>query len=203
MAVSFERYGRLYYLDPGEPTIHVGDRVLVPTDAGPEVAECVWAPEWVEEDVGWSTAASAPASPDDAAAGTGRSTTVGGGPRPSWSRQAADQEARPADEGGRQSTTSTRPAFDEMVVIYFTAPHRVDFRSLVGELARSLRRPDRPAPGRLPGRGPAVTAGIGQLRPRPVLRHVPQGLRAGQSADGQGSRTCRPTRCGSRAPAAG
>ena len=24
----------------------VGDRVLVPTESGPEVAECVWAPEW-------------------------------------------------------------------------------------------------------------------------------------------------------------
>ena len=50
MAVSFERYGRLYYLDPGERDYSVGDRVLVPTDSGPEVAECVWAPEWVDED---------------------------------------------------------------------------------------------------------------------------------------------------------
>ena len=47
MAVWFERYGRLYYLDPGEANYRVGDRVLVPTDSGPEVAECVWAPEWV------------------------------------------------------------------------------------------------------------------------------------------------------------
>ena len=29
--------------------------------------------------------------------------------------------------------------FDQLVVIYFTAPQRVDFRVLVGELARSLR----------------------------------------------------------------
>ena len=29
--------------------------------------------------------------------------------------------------------------FDQMVVVYFTAPQRVDFRVLVGELARSLR----------------------------------------------------------------
>ena len=39
MAVSFERYGRLYYLDPGERDYSVGDRVLVPTDSGSEVAE--------------------------------------------------------------------------------------------------------------------------------------------------------------------
>src|SRR6187455_2816223 len=49
MAVSFERYGRLYYLDPGERSYAVGDRVLVPTESGPEVAECVWAPEWVDD----------------------------------------------------------------------------------------------------------------------------------------------------------
>jgi len=52
MAVSFERYGRLYYLDPGPHSPSVGDKVLVPTDSGPEVAECIWAPQWVSEDVG-------------------------------------------------------------------------------------------------------------------------------------------------------
>src|SRR5258705_10032332 len=49
-AVSFNRYGRLYYLNPGELAINVGDKVLVPTDDGPEVAECVWAPQWVSEE---------------------------------------------------------------------------------------------------------------------------------------------------------
>jgi hypothetical protein len=49
-AVSFNRYGRLYYLDPGEFAPQVGDRVLVPTDDGPEVAECVWAAQWVDEE---------------------------------------------------------------------------------------------------------------------------------------------------------
>ncbi|MCW2640473.1 MAG: hypothetical protein JWP76_2779, partial [Dactylosporangium sp.] len=49
-AVSFNRYGRLYYFDPGSFSPGVGDRVLVPTDDGPEVAECVWAAQWVSED---------------------------------------------------------------------------------------------------------------------------------------------------------
>src|SRR3954469_7047777 len=49
-AVSFNRYGRLYYLDPGDLRPVVGDRVLVPTDDGPEVAECVWAAQWVSEE---------------------------------------------------------------------------------------------------------------------------------------------------------
>ncbi len=51
-AVSFTRYGRLYYLDAGGHSPSVGDKVLVPTDDGPEVAECVWAPQWVSEDTG-------------------------------------------------------------------------------------------------------------------------------------------------------
>jgi len=51
MAVSFERYGRLYYLDPGGYQPKIGDKVLVPTDSGPRVAECVWAPQWMSEDV--------------------------------------------------------------------------------------------------------------------------------------------------------
>ena len=52
MAVSFERHGRLYYLDPGPYSPAIGDKVLVPTDSGPEVAECVWAPQWISDDVG-------------------------------------------------------------------------------------------------------------------------------------------------------
>src|ERR1700747_2481580 len=52
MAVSFERSGRLYYLDPGTYTPAVGDKVLVPTDSGPEVAECIWAPQYVDDEIG-------------------------------------------------------------------------------------------------------------------------------------------------------
>ena len=52
MAVSFQRSGRLYYLDPGSHQVSVGTKVLVPTDAGPEVAECVWAPQWVDDEIG-------------------------------------------------------------------------------------------------------------------------------------------------------
>ncbi len=51
MAVSFTRYGRLYYLDPGQHSPKVGDKVLVPTESGAEVAECIWAPQYVSEDV--------------------------------------------------------------------------------------------------------------------------------------------------------
>src|SRR5919202_1144830 len=110
-AVSFNRYGRLYYLDPGEFRPSVGDRVLVPTDDGPEVAECVWAPQWVDED-------------------------TSGFPRVAG---IADEHDLPmkvvavdhvVEHGGTGAARTT---------IYFTAPHRVDFRSLVRDLGATLR----------------------------------------------------------------
>src|ERR1700754_3706379 len=65
MAVSFERYGRLYYLDPGGHEPKIGDKVLVPTDGGPEVAECVWAPQWMSEDVDGLPVGAGPATAHD------------------------------------------------------------------------------------------------------------------------------------------
>ena len=67
MAVSFERYGRLYYLDPGGHEPKIGDKVLVPTDGGPEIAECVWAPQWMSEDVEGLPVCGGPADSDDLA----------------------------------------------------------------------------------------------------------------------------------------
>src|SRR6201982_3888027 len=67
MAVSFERYGRLYYLDPGAHSPAIGDKVLVPTDSGPEVGECVWAPQWATEDIGGLPVCAGLAGDDDLA----------------------------------------------------------------------------------------------------------------------------------------
>src|SRR5258708_21264916 len=65
MAVSFQRNGRLYYLDPGPYSPAVGTKVLVPTDSGPEVAICMWAPQWVDEDVGGLPVCAGLAADDD------------------------------------------------------------------------------------------------------------------------------------------
>src|SRR5215216_841616 len=137
MAVSFERYGRLYYLDPGERAYSVGDRVLVPTESGPEVAECVWAPEWVEED-GFSglSVCAGPAGPEHLE----RDTTN--------RRRRAEAKLAAKKLIKRNQLPMKVVAvdfidsgidFDQLVVIYFTAPHRVDFRILVSELARTLQ----------------------------------------------------------------
>jgi cell fate regulator YaaT (PSP1 superfamily) len=133
MAVSFTRYGRLYYLDPAGHDVAVGDRVLVPTDEGPEVAECVWAPQYVADE-------------------------IGGLPALAGQAGAADLER---DERNRQRRAETKAAVKRLVrehdlpmklvgvdvrdrarppriVVYFTAPHRIDFRGLLRDLARTL-----------------------------------------------------------------
>jgi cell fate regulator YaaT (PSP1 superfamily) len=142
-AVAFNRYGRLFYLDPGGFSPHVGDKVLVPTDDGFEVAECVWAPQWIDED-------------------------TSGFPRMAGLAQDADLRR---DEALRQRKAEARVAANRLIrehqlpmkvisvdhalaaeaegepqwgagprtTIYFTAPHRVDFRSLVRDLGATLR----------------------------------------------------------------
>jgi cell fate regulator YaaT (PSP1 superfamily) len=135
--VSFERYGRLYYLDPGEREYHIGDRVLVPTDSGTEVAECVWAPEWIEED-GFSElpVCAGPAGPEHLE-------------RDATNRRRRAEAKLAAKKLIKRNQLPMKVVavdfidsgidFDQLVVIYFTAPHRVDFRTLVSELARTLQ----------------------------------------------------------------
>jgi cell fate regulator YaaT (PSP1 superfamily) len=135
-AVSFNRYGRLYYFNPGALRPGVGDKVLIPTDEGPEVAECVWAGQWVSEDT------------------DGFPTLVG---------LATDEELR-RDELSRRRKAEAKVAAKKLIrthelpmkvvavdhvpdtdgqgsrtTIYFTAPHRVDFRALVRDLVSTLR----------------------------------------------------------------
>ena len=136
MAVSFERYGRLYYLDPGERAYRVGDRVLVPTDAGPEVAECVWAPEWVD-DGGFADLPVCAGPADEAHL-----------ERDAENRRLRAQAKLVAKKLIRGHDLPMKVVgvdvvgsgeHSQLTVLYFTAPHRVDFRALVGELARTLR----------------------------------------------------------------
>ncbi|TDB74818.1 regulatory iron-sulfur-containing complex subunit RicT [Micromonospora sp. KC723] len=135
-AVSFNRYGRLYYLDPGEFRPRVGDRVLVPTDDGPEVAECVWAAQWVSEDTAGFPRLAGLAQEDDlrrdellrrrkaeAKVAAKRLIREHGLPM----KVVAVDHVLAADDAGERST------------VYFTAPHRVDFRSLVRDLGATLR----------------------------------------------------------------
>jgi cell fate regulator YaaT (PSP1 superfamily) len=136
MAVSFERYGRLYYLDPGEHDYRVGDHVLVPTESGPEVAECVWAPEWVdEEDFSGLPVCAGLAGPEHLerdATNRRRRAEAKLAARKLIKRNQLPMKVVAVD------FVDSGIDFDQLVVIYFTAPHRVDFRALVSELARTM-----------------------------------------------------------------
>lgn len=138
-AVSFNRYGRLFYLDPGELRPKVGDLVLVPTDEGPEVAECVWAPEWTDEDTSGFPRLVGLAGPDDmrrdeqirrakADAKVAAKRLIREHELPM--KVVAVDHVPPSSGGSSPGARTT---------IYFTAPHRVDFRSLVRDLGATLK----------------------------------------------------------------
>ena len=109
----------------------------MPTESGPEVAECVWAPEWVDDDGFVDLPVCAGLATDD-----------------HLDRDAANRRRRAEAKLVAKKLIKkhdlpmkvvgvdfldTGDDFDQLIVVYFTAPQRVDFRSLVGELARSLR----------------------------------------------------------------
>jgi cell fate regulator YaaT (PSP1 superfamily) len=130
-AVAFSPRGRLYYADPGAHAPRVGDRVLVPTDAGPEVATCMWAPQWVSEDVGELPVLAGMAREDDI-----RRAELSRRQR-ARARVAARRLARehglPMKIVGVDHTPESGG-----YTIYFTADGRVDFRELVRDLNRTL-----------------------------------------------------------------
>ena len=136
MAVAFERYGRLYYLDPGPHQPRVGDKVLVPTDDGPEVAECIWAPQYVSEDVGGMPTLAGLASDDDLTRDEANRRRRAEAKM--IARRMIKKHELPMKIVGIDFV-DRRADVDQLIIIYFSAPHRVDFRALVRELARELR----------------------------------------------------------------
>jgi len=130
-AVSFERYGRLYYLDPGAHSPSVGDKVLVPTDDGPEVAECVWAPQRVSDDVGGLPVLAGIAGPadlerDERNRGRRAQARVA-------TKRLVKEHSLPMKIVGVDYVSAVN-----RFTVYFSADHRVDFRALVRDLARTL-----------------------------------------------------------------
>jgi cell fate regulator YaaT (PSP1 superfamily) len=127
----FQPQGRLYYADPGSLTPQVGDHVLYPTDKGAEVAQVTWAPQWVSEDVGGLPVLSALAGPADIAAGTASRK------KRAAARVAARRLVREHNLPMKISGVDHDAAANH-TTLYFTAPHRIDFRALVRDLAATL-----------------------------------------------------------------
>ncbi|HEU5034370.1 MAG TPA: regulatory iron-sulfur-containing complex subunit RicT [Mycobacteriales bacterium] len=133
MAVSFQRYGRLYYFDPGDLDPAVGDKVLVPTDDGTEVAECVWAPAWVDDEIGGlpqlvGLATAADLDRDERNRRRRAEAKVA-------AKRLIKQHDLPMKVVGVDYLDRGQP---QRILVYFSAPHRVDFRDLVRDLSRTL-----------------------------------------------------------------
>lgn len=136
MAVTFSRYGRLYYLDPGTGAYRVGDAVLVPTADGPEVATVVWPPTEVPDDLGSLPVCAGAATESHLA--RDEANRVKKAEARAAARRLVRELALPMKVVA-VDVIDTRPDIDLLVVVYFTAPHRVDFRELVRILAGTVR----------------------------------------------------------------
>src|SRR5215471_242231 len=132
MAVSFERRGRLHYLNPGSHSPAVGDKVLVPTDTGPEVAECIWAPTWIDDEIGGLPVCAGMATEADVAQDERNRA------RRAEARVVARRSVREHDLPMKIIAVDYVAASGQLI-IYFSAPHRVDFRALVRNLSSRLR----------------------------------------------------------------
>src|SRR3954447_24206626 len=133
MAVSFERYGRLYYLDAGDISARVGDKVLVPTDDGTEVAECVWAPQYVDDEIGGLPRLAGLGTETDLA--RAEATRRRRAEARVAAKKLVKQHELPMKIVGVDYLDRSDP---RRFMVYFSAPHRVDYRELVRDMSRTL-----------------------------------------------------------------
>ena len=134
VGVRFKKVGKVYYFDPGEERLKVGDRVVVETARGVELGEVAVRPKEVPEDdvtqplrkvIRKETAEDRERHRENAA---------------------KEKEAyrlaleRIAKHELPMKLVEVEYAFDQSkVIFYFTAEKRVDFRELVKDLASALR----------------------------------------------------------------
>lgn len=131
-AIVFQRNGRLYYADPGELRPSVGERVLYPTADGPEVAEVVWSPQYTTEEIDGLPLLEGFAE-DSAIARSELSRRKRAHARVA-ARKLIREHNLPMKVSGIDHVVE-----DNRTTIYFTAPERVDFRSLVRDLGATLK----------------------------------------------------------------
>lgn len=134
LGVNFARYGRLFLLDAAASDAHVGDPVLVDTEFGPEVARCALV---TDVDAGVRLPPCAGVADDgdlerDAANRARRAEILAVATR-LVARHDLPMTIVGVDHVDRS------PDADRLAIIYFRAPQRVDFRVLLGDLARSLQ----------------------------------------------------------------
>ncbi|GAA1996066.1 hypothetical protein JL107_07305 [Nakamurella flavida] len=130
-AVAFSRNGQLHYADPGDLRPEVGDVVMVPTAQGPVAATVMWASEYSSEDTEGFPRLAGMATPSDLVATellrkTKASTLV-----------AARKLIRAHGLPMKVLAVDPQPSAGK-IVIFYSSPDTVDFRSLLRDLSATL-----------------------------------------------------------------
>lgn len=124
------------FLEADGVDARVGEPVLVPTEHGDEVATCVWGPAQTSWDDAPLPVCPGKASEADRARDAARA--VKRAEIAVVSQALIDRLGLPMKVLAVDLVEPYSDA-DRLSIIYFSAPHRVDFRTLLGELARNLQ----------------------------------------------------------------
>jgi cell fate regulator YaaT (PSP1 superfamily) len=133
MAVTFAPNGRLYYVNPGATEAFVGDAVLVPTDSGTEVGTVAWVTD-AELGADLPVCAGRPSSADLERDRRNRRLKA---EATEIAKALIAEHGLPMRVVGIDLDDHSSD-FGRVVAVYYTAPQRVDFRALVGDLASAL-----------------------------------------------------------------
>jgi cell fate regulator YaaT (PSP1 superfamily) len=128
-AVVFGKNGQLFYANPGDLTLSVGDKVLYPTDQGPVVATVLWPPEFSpEETQGFPVLAGVATEADEQASELLRRAKA----------QALVATRRLVRLHGLPMKILAVDPQQAKTLIYYSSPETVDFRSLIRDLSSTL-----------------------------------------------------------------
>jgi len=130
-AVTFTPNGQLHYADPGELRPEVGDMVLLPTEQGPVTARVVWAAEYSAEDTEGFPVLVGMASEADLAATEDL--------RKAKAQALVASRKLIREHGLQMKVLAVDPQTAAgKIVIYYSSPETVDFRSLLRDLSATL-----------------------------------------------------------------
>lgn len=129
-AVVFSRNGQLFYADPGDLELQVGDPVLYPTANGHITATVLWPPEYTSEDTdGFPVLAGKATAADEEAAEETRKAKA---------RTIIATRRLVRSHGLPMKILAVDPQGSKTVV-YYSSPETVDFRSLLRDLSSTLK----------------------------------------------------------------
>ncbi|MEO5834944.1 MAG: regulatory iron-sulfur-containing complex subunit RicT [Nakamurella sp.] len=129
-AVVFTKNGQLFYANPGELELEVGDQVLYPTENGAVAATVLWPPEYSAEDTDGFPLLSGRASAAD--------EQVNEEMRKAKARALVATRRLVRTHGLPMKILAADPQATKTVV-YYSSPDTVDFRSLLRDLSSTLK----------------------------------------------------------------